>query len=28
VLADPRRPGPMTKANKAVLFGAAQYKSR
>jgi GST-like protein len=28
VLADQRRPGPMTKANKAVLFGAAQYKIR
>ena len=28
VLADRRRPGPMSKANKAVLFGAAQYKRR
>ena len=28
VLADQRRPGPMTKATKAMLFGAAQYKRR
>lgn len=28
VLADQRRARPMTKANKAVLFGAAQYKRR
>ena len=28
VLADKRHPGPMSRANKAVLFGAAQYKSR
>ena len=28
VLADQRRPGPMSKADKAVLFGAEQYKKR